>query len=405
MRVVFLSPHFPVEQPHFTRGLSEVGAEVWGIADAPHQSLPPDVKRHLAGYIQVPRLLDEDSTLAHVVPQLCKLQPDRVECLWEVGVVLAARIRESLGMPGLSVADAVAFRDKETMKQRLDAAGLRVPHHARATSAHEVQKAAERIGYPLIVKPIAGAGTRDTWKVESQRELDAVLPRMNHVSEVSVEEFVDGEEFTYDTVALDSVPVFESVAQYHPKPLISRNQQWISPAQMVLRSPEIPALDDARRFGRKVLKAMGRGTGFSHMEWFRKPDGEIVFGEIAARAPGGRLVDQINFANDFNVYREWARTVCWGVFQQQPQRRYHCCCVFKRAHGEGRIQRIEGLDAVRRKVGSWLVAEELLPVGSWRRDWKQTLLSDGCLIARHPDYATCREIMDLLIDGVRMYAG
>ncbi|MSP91697.1 MAG: ATP-grasp domain-containing protein [Myxococcales bacterium] len=405
MRVVFLSPHFPHEMPQFTRGLAEVGAEVWGLADAPQDALPQDVRRHLAGYLRVSRLLDEERTLLEVLPDLQRLRPDRIECLWEVGVVLAARLREALGVPGQSVEDAMAFRDKELMKQRLDRAGLRVPHHAKVRGARDAVEAAERIGFPIIIKPIDGAGTRDTFRVDSMAELQAILPRVAHVAEASVEEFIDGEEFTYDTVAVDSKPVFESIAQYHPKPLIARNEQWVSPAQVLYRTPHQPAFEDAIAFGRQVLLAMGRGTGFSHMEWFRKPTGEIVFGEIAARAPGGRLVDQMNIANDFDVCREWARTVCWRSFEGIPQRRYHVTCVFKRAHGEGRIRRIEGLEDVRRRLGSWLVSEELLPVGSWRRDWKQTLLSDGCLIARHPDYATCIEMQDLLVRGVRMLAG
>ena len=62
--------------------------------------------------------------------------------------------------------------------------------------------AAERIGYPLIVKPIAGAGSLDTHRVDGG-DLAAALPWLRHVDEVSVEEFVDGEEFTYDTICAD----------------------------------------------------------------------------------------------------------------------------------------------------------------------------------------------------------
>ena len=46
-------------------------------------------------------------------------------------MVLAAQLREQLGLPGLTVAQTVPFRDKERMKQLLDAAGLRTPRHRR----------------------------------------------------------------------------------------------------------------------------------------------------------------------------------------------------------------------------------------------------------------------------------
>lgn len=405
MKVVFLSPNFPLEMPHFTRGLAEVGAQVHGVGSTPLEAIPQDVRRYLHGYVHVPDLLDTERALQDAVPHLRHLHPDRVECLWEVGVELAARLREALGVPGMSSEDVHAFRDKGVMKQRLEAANLRVPRNARVRTLHEARVAADRIGFPLIVKPMDGAGTRDTYRADDAVEFEKVLGKVAHLTEASIEEYIDGQEFTYDTVSIDGNPVFDSIAQYHPRPLESRTQEWISPAQMVLRDPHSAGLDDAVRFGRDVLKAMGMGTGFTHMEWFRKPDGEIVFGEIAARAPGGRLVDQMNYANDFNVYREWARTVCWGRFEATAHRRYHVACVFKRALGQGRIREIQGLDEVRRRLGPWLVAEDLLPIGSPRRDWKQTLLSDGCLIARHPDYASAWEMMRTLVNEVRILAG
>lgn len=404
MRVAFISPNYPPEMPEFTRGLAEVGAEVIGIGHDAVEAIAPQVRQYLAGYVRVPNLLDLDVAVRHAVPQLQRMRLDRIECLWEVGVELAAALREALNVPGQSSEDARAFRDKATMKQRLERAGLRVPKHGRATNQEEIVAHAERIGFPLIVKPIDGAGTRDTHRVDNAAELASVVRKVAHLPEVSVEEYIDGEEYTYDTVCINGRPRFDSVAQYHPRPLISRTQQWVSPAQIVLRDPHIPQLADAVQFGRNVLQAMGMGTGFTHMEWFRKSNGEIVFGEIAARAPGGRLVDQMNYANDFDVYREWARCVCWHSFDATVHRRYHVAAVFKRAIGEGRIRDISGLQAARRRLGKGLVVEDLLPIGAQRRDWKQTLLSDGCLIARHPDYATITEMMRVLVEDVRLYA-
>ena len=76
---------------------------------------------------------------------------------------VVAQMREAFGLPGLNVEQSIAFRDKETMKQVLDAAGIRTPRHARAATEAECREAAERIGFPLIIKPIAGAGSADTY--------------------------------------------------------------------------------------------------------------------------------------------------------------------------------------------------------------------------------------------------
>jgi hypothetical protein len=157
--------------------------------------------------------------------------------------------------------------------------------------------------------------------------------------------------------------------------------------------------------GLAVLEAMRFSTGFTHMEWYRKADGEVVFGEIGARPPGARLVDVMNFACDLDLYRGWAEAVAHGRFSQPVQRGYNAAVVFKRAIGEGRIQRIEGLDALRRRFGPSIAAVELLPIGHPRRDWQQMQISDGYLIVRHPELQRTLEIADRVGRELRLYAG
>ena len=41
MRVVFLAPAYPPEMIQYTRGLAEVGAEVYGVGDSPRGACRP----------------------------------------------------------------------------------------------------------------------------------------------------------------------------------------------------------------------------------------------------------------------------------------------------------------------------------------------------------------------------
>ena len=66
MRVVFLSAAYPPEMQQYTRGLAEVGAEVYGVGDQSPAALPPSMKKHLAGWLQVPRIMDEDDVIERV---------------------------------------------------------------------------------------------------------------------------------------------------------------------------------------------------------------------------------------------------------------------------------------------------------------------------------------------------
>lgn len=404
MNVLFLSPHYPLEMRDFTRGLAEVGARVFGLGNTDIRALPDTLLRYLSGYVRATDMRDARAVVRDIRATLGDRPIDRIECLWEPWVVLAAELRALMGVPGMSVDTVIGFRDKGLMKERIAAAGLRVPGNARVSTTQEARDAATDIGFPLVLKPIAGAGSANTHLVRDERELDDVLSSLSHVPEISVEEYIAGQEYTYDAVAIDGRPVFESVAEYLPKPIESRSLQWISPAQIVYRNPYEPELASGIELGRGVLQALGMGTGFVHMEWFKPADGQAVFGEIAARAGGAKLVDQMNFANDFDVYREWARAVCWHTFEDEPRRRYHTVVVFKRAIGQGRITHIEGMRELRALCGQDLVLEHLLPIGHPRRDWKATLLSDGYVLMRHPDLRRCADMMHFAVNHVRMYA-
>lgn len=398
MNVLMLSPGFPREMRYFTRGLAEVGARVIGLGDQPEAAIEEPARSALSMHVQIASWRDEDAVLAQVRDLAGKVRIDKVECLWEPYMVLAARMREMLGLPGMTVDQTVPLRDKEIMKRVLDAAGIRTPHHYSATTIDQVVEAAETIGFPVIVKPIDGAGSADTYRLDSREELDNVLPRLRGISEVSVEEFIDGEDMTFDTICVDGQIAHYSVATYIPRALIMKENEWISPCTLVYRDPDADEFAAGREMGKAVIDALGFQTGYTHMEWYRTRDGEAIFGEIGGRPPGAYLVDLINYAADTDTYRGWAEAVVHGRYTQPSERRYNAAWVFKRARGQGRIQRYDGLAPLMSEIGEHVVMMDLNPIGSPRRNWRKVLVGDGIVVVRHPD-------LDVTLDLVGKLAG
>lgn len=404
MNVLLISPGYPAEMPYFTRALAEVGARVHGVGDGPVDGLPAPVRAQLASYTQIPSLWDEAAAIAEIAKLPGAGAIDRVECLWEPCMMLAARLRATLGVAGATVEQTRRFRDKELMKQALDDAGLRTPHHFRARSIAACWEAASRLGFPLILKPIAGAGSADTYRVDDRDDLRAVLPRLSHVPEVSVEEFIDGEEYTFDTITIDGAIAYHNVAWYRPRPLVARSNEWISPQVIALRDVDEPKFARGVELGRAVIAALGVDTAFTHMEWYEKADGEVVFGEIGLRPPGARQVDQMNYACDIDVYRQWARAVTGQGWDGEVERPYNVATIYKRASGQGRIARIDGLERIRASYGEHIVWDALLPIGHQRRNWRHTLVSDGFLMLRHPDLARTLEMADDIGANLQLHA-
>ena len=199
--------------------------------------------------------------------------------------------------------------------------------------------------------------------------------------------------------------LYFNICWYRPRPLVARQLEWISPQTVALRDVMAPELRVGRELGAAVLQAMSFRDGFTHMEWYRKADGEAVFGEIGARPPGARTVDLMNFANDLDLFTGWAEAVCLGTLSQPIERKYNAASIFKRAQGQGRIQRIEGLGRLMAEYGEHIMVVDLLPLGTPRRDWLQTLISDGMVILRHPDLDTTLEIANRVCTDLQLYAG
>lgn len=403
MNVLMLSPGYPAEMPMFSRGLAEVGARVIGVGDQDRSALPEMARASLSDYIQV-SFGNPDQAVERVRHALRGQQIDRVESLWEPLMLLAARMRETFGVPGMTVEQTVPFRDKEAMKRVLDRHGIRTPRHASARTQAEVWEAAERIGFPLIVKPIAGAGSADTYRIDGVADLESVLPRLARIPEVSVEEFIDGEEFTFDTVCANGRIAYYNICWYRPRPLIARQLEWVSPQAIALRDPDVPHLRSGVEMGFAVIEAMGFEAGFTHMEWYLKEDGEAVFGEIGARPPGARTVDLMNWATDMDLFVGWAEAVCHGRLSQPVTRPYNAVSIFKRAQGQGIIRRIEGVGPLLADFGEHIAALELLPPGSPRRDWEQVLISDGMIVIRHPNLQATMDMADRVGIELQMYA-
>ncbi|MBI5849429.1 MAG: ATP-grasp domain-containing protein [Planctomycetes bacterium] len=404
MNVLMLSPGFPDDMPYFTRGLAQVGARVFGVGDQPMQAIPAIAREALTDHLRIGNLWDEQKTVREVQDWMRGRTIDRVECLWEPGMVLAARMREAFRVPGLDVERSITFRDKVRMKETLAKAGLRMPGHARCKTKSEVRAAVERFGFPAIVKPIAGAGSADTHRLDGKDDVERALSTLDHVAEVTVEEFVEGEEFTYDTISIDGRPAYDNVSWYRPKPLVARQNPWISGQAIALRDLERKEIRVGRELGLRVLQALGFESGMSHMEWFRNGAGEAVFGEIGGRAPGGRLTHVMNYACNLDLFLGWAEAVCHKRFTQPIDRRFNAAVVFKRAEGEGTIRRIEGLDGLLARYGEHVAHIDLVRVGEQRRDWRQVVTGDGWIVVRHPELETTMRMADQFGTDLRIYA-
>jgi hypothetical protein len=186
---------------------------------------------------------------------------------------------------------------------------------------------------------------------------------LRHVPRVSVEEFIDAEEFTYDTICANGQVLFENICRYTPRPLQTMQHEWISPVTMALRNMDAsvpPGRARTRRGRAEVARLPGRVHPHGVVPQVRRR-GRLR--RDRRPAAGWRTVDVMNYATDADLFSAWADAVTHGQLSQPIERRYNAASIFKRAKGLGRITHYEGLDQLMAQFGEHVAAVDLLPIG------------------------------------------
>ncbi len=334
------------------------------VSQDPIQRFPEELQQRLAGFVQVRDAMNPRD-LADGARRIAKSFGGRLDQMFgilEQLQVPLAEARAMLGLPGLSVEAATNFRDKAQMKDVLRAADLPCAKHELAHSPQDAIRFGETCGYPLVVKPPAGAGGKSTFRVENRGELESAMRQMppHPQNPVLLEEFMQGEEFSFDTVTVDGQHVFHSISCYSPTPLEVMETPWIQWNVLLPRDVSGPEFEPIRDAGPRALDALGMSTGMTHMEWFRRHDGSIAISEVAARPPGAQFMTLISYAHDLDFYRAWADLMAGGAFHP-PERRWATGAAYLRAQGHGaRIVDVKGLDRAQQELGD-LVVEASLP--------------------------------------------
>ena len=180
-----------------------------------------------------------------------------------------------------------------------------------------------------------------------------------------LEEFLTGEEHTFDSVTVGGSTVWSSIADYRPPPLEVLRNPWIQWSVVLPRDITGPRYEGIHRWGPAALKALGVTDALTHMEWFARPDGSVAVSEVAARPPGAQLTSMHGYAHDFDLYRAWAELVILGRFDV-PERRFAAGTAYLRGLGHGRVRAVHGIDAVQQQIGHLVVEARLPQAGAAR---------------------------------------
>ena len=392
MNIVFVEPAFPANQRRFVLALASVGANVIGVGESEEWTLDEELRSAMAGYYKVDSVTNVHAMTDAVRFIQSRVWVDRLEATVEAHTLPAAQVREATGIPGTSVRTTWLCRDKPSMKEALRQAGVPTAASIAADHAHEVWAFAEEVGYPLILKPRAGSH-------------GLTMFGSSGATSIAVEEFVEGHEGFYDTIARNGHVVHDWATHYYPNVLEAMRARWISPQFITTnRLADSSFYDEVRELGARVIHALGIGTSATHMEWFYGPKG-LKFSEIGCRPPGVGCWDLYSASNDVDVYREWAHIITHGMPEQPMRRPYSAGIVALRPDANGQIRGYSGIDEIQARYGEWIIDGHFPPEGHHTQPVEAGYMANAYVRMRHPDFDHLRGMLDDVGKTIHVYAG
>ena len=214
-------------------------------------------------------------------------------------VAIAARLAERLGLPHPISGETAALAVSK-LRQRACFADAEVlqPRFELASSPDEARVAAERLGYPCVVKAPDRQGQRGLSRVDEPGTLAGAVERAIAASRNGaclLEELVQGQEVTVNAFSIDG--------RFHPLTVTERVTADPSAFGVALAHvwPAQRGVRAAERIARRAAEALGIENGPTYTQVVLGPEGPRVM-EVAARLGGGHDAELVRLAVgvDFN---------------------------------------------------------------------------------------------------------
>lgn len=329
MEFLYLSPEFPPNYAQFILALDSLGVNVWAIGEADFYFMPEGLRSALRYYVRadlhsfpaveeaVATLLDAQAA-SGIAPHFDRIESHNENWLW-----LEALINEKLGMDGIRPGDLDRLRKKSEMKRIFQDLGLTAARGEYVRDLDHGLMLAEKLGYPLILKPDEGVGACGIHKVADEIQLRELLSDISPETYV-LEEFIDAPIVSYDGLTDTAGRIlFENSLVYGDGVL----EYVLGKDTFFYVTRIIP--EPLAAIGRLLVQAFNVRGKFFHFEFFKKGGGYLPI-EINCRPPGGAILDMMNYSVDGDLYAAYARMISGREMTPLADKKYYCAYVGRR---------------------------------------------------------------------------
>ena len=260
-----------------------------------HTAEPTWEREYISGWTVLPSTIDGPA-MAAAAAALHREQPVSGVMCWDEGRIHAtAHVARELGLRNGDPDVIWRLRDKAQTRAALDEAGVAQPRSVAVKTLDEALAAADRVGYPAILKPRGLGASLGVVRVDDAEELrrhfaftrDVPAPDPVVYStdqRVLVEECVVGEEISVDSVVQDGrvFPLFLARKVVGFPPYAEEVGHYVDAADPLLADPVLTrAIQD-------IHTALGFLDGFTHTEFMLTASGPQLI-EVNGRLGGDMI--------------------------------------------------------------------------------------------------------------------
>lgn len=318
----------------------------------------------------------------------------------EYSIGIAGEVARALGLPHQDPAAVAVCRNKNAQRIRLRDAGLPGPRFAAARTPGEAFAAAVGIGFPVVVKPVAGSGSIGVRLCTTPGEVKAAAGHVLDTDHralalppqeaVLVEEYLDGREYSVEVLGTEVVgitrkhlgpePYFVEIGHDFPAPLPEHEREALATTAVA------------------ALRALGLGRGPAHVELRLTAAGPRVV-EVNPRLAGGMIPRLVQEAYGVDMIFQTVAGAAGGSAPVQQTRAAAAAIRFLVARTAGRLAWIQGAEEVSRMPGvvevvlNCDIGQDVAPGRSFRDRL-------GYVIARADGAATAAARATAALDGL-----
>lgn len=249
-------------------------AEAFELADVTYVKQSRDIRAHIK--------IAETYSIDAVISDNCDYS------LYTSSIVAAKS-----GLPFASIQSAIFSNDKYSQRLACQKYGILQPEFYVVRTVIDAIQAANKISYPVVIKPVDSRGTFGVTIVNNQNELIAAyFEAISHSPSLTLicERFVEGELVTVDGFCFSN----------GHKSLTVASREFATGTKPVTKRVTYPSFHNTElkskllKNHQKVVDALGYSFGHTHGEYFITKNNEIFLVECANRGAGVYTSSTIN---------------------------------------------------------------------------------------------------------------